>query len=98
LDPVDYPINYRFEHVLVREAGGRADNDFILIPDSVLDLDEMAVADIILELPSKILCTPDCKGLCPRCGTNLNQTTCDCPTSEPDPGGGAACDLLDSKR
>lgn len=85
LEPVEYPINYRFEHVLVREAEDEADNDFILVPDAVLDLDELAVADIILELPSKILCAPDCKGLCPRCGQNLNQTTCGCPENDPDP-------------
>ncbi len=34
--------------------------------------------EIILEHPIRILCQPDCKGLCPFCGANLNQESCDC--------------------
>jgi uncharacterized protein len=46
---------------------------------------QLAVSDILREqillaLPMKALCTVDCKGLCPRCGTNLNSCTCNCPT------------------
>jgi uncharacterized protein len=34
--------------------------------------------DILLQLPHFPVCSPDCKGLCPQCGTNLNEGTCDC--------------------
>ncbi len=34
--------------------------------------------DILLQLPHFPLCSPDCKGLCPQCGINLNEGTCDC--------------------
>jgi uncharacterized protein len=34
--------------------------------------------DILLRLPNFPLCSPDCKGLCPQCGANLNEGTCDC--------------------
>lgn len=34
--------------------------------------------EIILEHPIRILCQPDCKGLCPFCGANLNHESCDC--------------------
>jgi uncharacterized protein len=37
---------------------------------------------LLLALPMKILCTPDCKGLCPTCGTNLNISTCNCPKEQ----------------
>ena len=45
---------------------------------------QLAIADILREqvllaLPMKALCTVDCKGLCPTCGTNLNSGGCDCP-------------------
>jgi uncharacterized protein len=45
---------------------------------------QLAIADILREqillaLPMKALCTVDCKGLCPHCGTNLNAGTCNCP-------------------
>jgi uncharacterized protein len=44
----------------------------------------LAIADILREqillaLPMKALCTVDCKGLCPHCGTNLNSGKCNCP-------------------
>ena len=48
---------------------------------------KLAIADILREqillaLPMKVLCTVDCKGLCPTCGTNLNAGTCRCPVED----------------
>ena len=43
-----------------------------------LDLATPAKEEMVLASPSKIYCTDECKGLCPKCGANLNQTTCDC--------------------
>jgi DUF177 domain-containing protein len=48
---------------------------------------QLAIGDVLREqvllaLPMKILCTPDCKGLCPTCGTNLNLSTCNCPKEQ----------------
>ncbi|MBN1582679.1 MAG: DUF177 domain-containing protein [Anaerolineae bacterium] len=40
---------------------------------------------VIVSTPMQILCTPDCKGLCPRCGINLNQGQCDCELDDIDP-------------
>lgn len=53
--------------------------------DSRLDLAEAATADLFLELPSKFLCSPDCKGLCPQCGKNLNFESCTCNSHSVDP-------------
>lgn len=48
------------------------------------DLWELARQAIVLHLPMRPLCRPDCKGLCPYCGTNLNETQCDCqPPTDP---------------
>jgi len=44
----------------------------------VLELDEDIRQEIILDNPMKVVCKPDCKGLCPRCGQNLNISMCDC--------------------
>jgi uncharacterized protein len=38
-----------------------------------------------LSIPLKVLCKDDCKGLCPRCGINLNDTSCSCDTTDTDP-------------
>ena len=56
----------------------RRPDDYIVLPDLVLDLDALAEEDVVLNLPSKVLCKDDCKGLCPQCGKNLNDGPCDC--------------------
>lgn len=44
----------------------------------ILDLTEVLRQDVLLELPVHVLCKEDCRGLCPECGTNLNESTCNC--------------------
>ena len=43
-----------------------------------LDVDLWASNAVVLSLPTRVLCDPDCLGLCPTCGTNLNEGACDC--------------------
>lgn len=73
------PIRY----VLVRGSGGAeeesGENDDILpVAEEKLDVAELAAANVLLALPMKHLCREDCKGLCPRCGKNLNEGPCGC--------------------
>jgi uncharacterized protein len=51
----------------------------------VIDLSEMIAEQIHLSLPVKPLCKEDCRGLCPRCGIDLNEETCSCAGGETDP-------------
>lgn len=44
-----------------------------------LDLTEPLREELFLALPQYVECRPDCKGLCPRCGANLNEGPCNCP-------------------
>lgn len=41
--------------------------------------------EILVNMPMKVLCSNDCKGICNKCGTNLNEGSCDCDTTELDP-------------
>ena len=50
-----------------------------------LDVDQLVRDELLLNLPMKVLCDEDCKGICNRCGANLNHETCDCDRSVPDP-------------
>ena len=45
---------------------------------SKLDATKAVEDEIILSLPTILLCSDGCKGLCPKCGTNLNVSECDC--------------------
>ena len=54
-------------------------------PKSGLVLDDVVREQVLLSLPSRTLCGPECKGLCPHCGQNLNQGTCDCGRTSAEP-------------
>jgi uncharacterized protein len=50
-----------------------------------IDLSELIAEQFHLALPMKTLCSEDCKGLCPHCGTNLNAGMCSCSEKWEDP-------------
>ena len=60
-------------------------DDYAIVEDGFLDMDEMVLLQLEMEFPSRFLCKDDCLGLCQRCGKNLNEGECDCPKKEIDP-------------
>lgn len=54
------------------------DNWTFLLQGESADLDDIMNTAFVLNLDSKMLCSPDCKGLCARCGKNLNEGPCGC--------------------
>jgi uncharacterized protein len=60
-------------------------DDYAIIEDGFLDMDEQITAQFEMEFPSRFICREDCKGLCQRCGKNLNEGECDCSEKEIDP-------------
>ena len=55
------------------------------IQDKELDTDKLLHNEILINWPMRVLCKEDCKGICSRCGANLNQGSCDCDTADLDP-------------
>ncbi len=53
--------------------------------DARIDLSQMIVEQIVLALPMKPLCKPDCRGLCALCGKNRNLVSCECAPKDTDP-------------
>ena len=51
----------------------------------LIDIDELIMTDVTLEIPFQLLCREDCKGLCPVCGSDLNEKTCNCTQKQIDP-------------
>jgi len=49
-----------------------------VLDGNMVDLSELVRQLLVLNVPSRPLCSPHCKGLCPQCGADLNLTTCDC--------------------
>ena len=50
-----------------------------------LDLSEAVRGEVILAMNPYVVCDPECRGLCPRCGANLNEGACGCTAEEVDP-------------
>jgi uncharacterized protein len=50
-----------------------------------VDLSPLVQDQVLLTLPPKVICREDCRGLCQRCGKNLNRETCQCSVAEVDP-------------
>ncbi len=75
--------------VAPRNLLGNLDEDkldeFAIIEDGFLDMDEQLREQLEMEFPIRFLCRDDCKGLCPKCGQNLNERQCNCVTKEMDP-------------
>ena len=63
-------------HVVGTDRPSMQMND--LLRQGKADLDEILTTAFVLNMDSKLLCRPDCKGICPRCGKNLNEGACSC--------------------
>ena len=60
-------------------------DEYVIIQNGELDLDEELREALILSFPMRLLCEEDCPGLCPKCGKPRREGECGCPTREIDP-------------
>ena len=77
----DFKREYSFDlnKIVVEKLENDEDfDDFVVVEGCKLDLDDYIYQEIQLFLPQKMLCSEDCKGICPKCGKNLNEGECDC--------------------
>lgn len=81
-------------HTLVSRLNEEDTGEYIVVDNLRLDLDELVREDVLLDLPSKILCREDCQGLCPQCGADLNIARCNCKKAV-DPRMAALLELLE---
>jgi uncharacterized protein len=94
VEPVDVPLAGEFDLIFrpIGADGGSSERS-ITAPeteigyyqkDSLL-LEDVLREQVLLTLPVRTLCKPDCKGLCPRCGQNRNNHDCSCDEGQSDP-------------
>lgn len=77
LKELEREYHFDFDHIVVPSINGEND-DYIVADGESIDLNEIALTDLLLQLPTKNLCKDDCKGLCMVCGQDLNLGECDC--------------------
>ncbi len=88
LEDAVIPIRADFRYILIPESQEEHDReeltaddvDTIFYRDDLLDMEPIIFEQVVLQLPMKPLCREDCQGLCLRCGANLNNDACVCPT------------------
>ena len=63
---------------LAQELQDEDNVDYYLLDNGFADMWEIAGTALVLNMDQRQLCKPDCKGLCPKCGKDLNEGPCDC--------------------
>jgi uncharacterized protein len=94
LDPITREVDRNFD-LLYRPQGADAGRDELTVTQAEADigyytgdgllLEDVLREQILLAVPIKAVCNDNCRGLCPHCGRNLNQESCDCEDVHPDP-------------
>ena len=94
LKPVEVPVNADFELEYISgseyESSAaaeltEAEMSVSVFDGKAIDVDEIVNEQILLTVPTRMLCREDCKGICPECGTDRNTGECSCVTSDIDP-------------
>lgn len=102
LEPVGYDLEGNFDLIFRPLGVDQGASEHSITTDeteigyyqkSGLVLEDVLREQVLLSLPAKTLCRQDCKGLCPRCGHNLNSEACTCDAAPVDPRWSALSDL-----
>lgn len=84
---VPFKIDYfkEFDFTGIKEAEQEELEAAVYIQEYDLDVDMLITEEMMLQFPMQTLCKDDCKGICNRCGKNLNTGSCDCDQEGSDP-------------
>jgi uncharacterized protein len=94
LEPVEHPLRGHFDLIFrpIGVDGGSAEHSISASETEIgyyqegsLVLEDVLREQVLLSLPARTLCKQDCKGLCPRCGRNLNSESCNCDETPESP-------------
>jgi len=94
LKPVEIPVSADFELEYISGSEyetssaaelTEAEMSVSVFDGKAIDVDEIVKEQILLAVPTRMLCREDCKGICPECGTDRNKGECNCVSNEIDP-------------
>ena len=91
LSPVDGVFTYTVEKTIVTEGTltdeqlEENEEEYVVLQNGMLDVDEQLDEYLLLSFPMRLLCDENCEGLCPKCGKPKREGPCGCPTKEIDP-------------
>jgi uncharacterized protein len=91
------PLNIDFTELYAFSRNAITDSGLLMPDDGQINLAPLVREYMLLEVPINPICKPDCKGLCPVCGGNLNETQCDHSPEPADPRLAVLSTLLKKK-
>ncbi len=97
LSEAQQPLQVEFTELYTFLRNSTSETDLVLPENAQIDLAPLLREYMILEIPIKPLCSPDCQGICPVCGENLNTTSCDHPVETYDSPLAGLQSLLDGQ-
>jgi uncharacterized protein len=106
LKPVEFPVDSEFKLEYVTPEAyetqqavelNAQDLDLSIFDGEAIDIDELVTAELLLAVPDHVLCSENCKGICPGCGVDRNSVGCECQTAEIDPRWAGLKQLINGK-
>ncbi len=85
LEPYSQPLTANIAELFIFPPENARPGDLVVPEEGILDLTPLVREDMLLSMPLRPLCRPDCRGLCPNCGANLNVESCTCAEENLDP-------------
>ena len=101
LEEVPTTLYLVFERIVTSPGTATEDeeeDDLSFMEGYQLDVEAFVYHEILLNWPAKVLCSGECKGVCPVCGQNLNKKDCGCDTFVPDPRMAAIKDIFNANK
>ncbi len=94
--PMEISISKEMDFKLTQEERVEELDEANYIIGFNLDVDILIRDEIIIGFPMRLLCSDECKGICMHCGTNLNESSCDCDNTVLDPRMSAIRDIFNN--
>ena len=83
--PLTVPVDFDISEVIMQDNGEEIDEDVLVISGEEIDIYDVILNSFLMNVDGKYLCSEDCKGLCSKCGADLNLGECGCENDDIDP-------------
>ncbi len=83
--PLTVPVEFSVSEVIMQDNGDVQNEDVIVISGEEIDVHDIILNNFLMNVEGKYLCSEDCRGLCSKCGKDLNTGDCGCDEGDIDP-------------
>ena len=96
LKPISKDVEFEISEILVKdsETNLTEEDEVVIFSGYSLDIDDIVINNFLMNVSGKYLCKEDCKGLCSKCGQDLNVGECNCSDDEIDPRWAALAEIM----